>query len=47
MTFKLEMVLDALNNEIEKGYEFPEAIDRVLNAFSASQKELTEAYDNQ
>jgi hypothetical protein len=47
MTFKLKMALDALNNEIEKGYEFPEAIDRVLKAFAVSQDELTQAYDNQ
>jgi len=47
MSIKLELALDALNNEINKGYEFPEALYRVLSAFAVSQAELTEAYDNQ
>jgi hypothetical protein len=47
MTFELEMALDALNGQIDRGIEFPEAIDRVLEMYPISQDELTEAYDNQ
>lgn len=47
MTFELEMALDTLNGKIDKGIEFPEAIDLVLNIFPVSQTELTAAYDNQ
>jgi hypothetical protein len=47
MTFELEMALDILNGQIDKGTEFPEAIDRVLKIYPVSQDELTAAYDNQ
>ena len=47
MNHKLTLALDALNNEIEKGYEFPDALYRVLKAFAVSQDALTEAYDQQ
>lgn len=47
MTFELEMALDVLNGQIDKGIEFPEAIDRTLKIYPVSQDELTEAYDNQ
>jgi hypothetical protein len=47
MTFELEMALDILNGQIDKGIEFPEAIDRALKMYPVSQDELTEAYDNQ
>jgi hypothetical protein len=47
MTFQLEMALDALNGKIDKGIEFPEAIERVLQIFPVSQEELTIAYNNQ
>jgi hypothetical protein len=47
MTFELEMALDILNGQIDKGVEFPEAIDRTLERYPVSQDELTEAYDNQ
>jgi hypothetical protein len=33
--------------KIDKGIEFPEAIDIVLDIFPVSQEELTIAYDNQ
>jgi hypothetical protein len=32
MTFELEMALDILNGQIDKGVEFPEAIDRAVNS---------------
>jgi hypothetical protein len=47
MTFELEMALDILNGQIDKGVEFPEAIDRALKMYPVSQEELTAAYDNQ
>jgi hypothetical protein len=47
MTFDLEMALDILNGQIDKGVEFPEAIDITLEIYSVSQEELTAAYDNQ
>jgi hypothetical protein len=47
MTFELEMALDVLNGQIDRGIEFPEAIDRTLKIYPVSQDELTEAYDNQ
>lgn len=47
MTFELEMALDVLNGQIDRGIEFPEAIDRVLKIYPVSQDELMEAYDNQ
>lgn len=47
MSYKLSVALDALNIEIEKGLEFPEAIDLVVSAYGVSQAELTQAYDNQ
>ena len=47
MTFDLEMALDILNGQIDKGIEFPEAIERVLNFYPVSQDELIIAYDNQ
>jgi hypothetical protein len=47
MTFQLEMALDVLNGQIDRGIEFPEAIDQVLKIYPVSQDELTEAYDNQ
>ncbi len=55
MTFELEMALDILNGQIDKGIEFPEAIvgvaaprgNRALKMYPVSQDELTEAYDNQ
>jgi hypothetical protein len=47
MTFELEMALDVLNGQIDRGIEFPEAIDRVLKIYPVSQNELMEAYDNQ
>ena len=47
MTFELEMALDVLNGQIDRGVEFPEAIDLALDMYPVSQDELTEAYDNQ
>jgi hypothetical protein len=55
MTFELEMALDILNGQIDRGIEFPEAItlrrgsanDRTLEIYPVSQDELTAAYDNQ
>jgi hypothetical protein len=47
MTFELQMALDVLNGQIDKGVEFPEAIDRALDMYPVSQDELTKAYDNQ
>jgi hypothetical protein len=47
MTFELEMALDVLNGQIDRGIEFPEAISRVLKIYPVSQDELIAAYDNQ
>ena len=47
MTFELEMALDILNGQIDKGVEFPEAINQTLKMYPVSQDELTAAYDNQ
>ena len=47
MTFELDMALDILNGQIDKGVEFPEAIDRALDMYPVTQDELTAAYDNQ
>ena len=47
MNFELEMALDILNGQIDKGVEFPEAIDQALEIYPVSQDELTAAYDNQ
>ena len=55
MTFELEMALDILNGQIDKGVEFPEAIERearhqggrALKMYPVTQEELTAAYDNQ
>ena len=47
MIFELEMALDVLNGQIDRGIEFPEAIDRVLKIYPVSQDELIAAYDNQ
>jgi hypothetical protein len=47
MTFELEMALDVLNGQIDKGVEFPEAIDRALDMYPVSQEALTASYDNQ
>lgn len=47
MNFELEMALDILNGQIDRGVEFPEAIDRALDIYPVSQDELTAAYDNQ
>jgi hypothetical protein len=38
MTFELEMALDILNGQIDKGIEFPEAIDRALKMYPVSQE---------
>jgi hypothetical protein len=55
MNFDLEMALDILNGQIDRGIEFPEAIERearhqggrALKIYPVSQDELTAAYDNQ
>jgi hypothetical protein len=47
VTFELEMALDVLNGQIDRGIEFPEAIDKTLEIYPVSQDELTAAYDNQ
>lgn len=47
MSYRLQTALNVLNTEVEKGIEFPEALRRTLRAFAVSQKDLTEAYDNQ
>ena len=54
MTFELEMALDVLNGQIDRGVEFHRsrlptvgsANDRTLEIYPVSQDELTEAYDD-
>lgn len=46
-TFKIEMALDCLNNLVDEGVEFPEAISKTLQSFAVSQQALSDAYDNQ
>lgn len=45
---RLYEALQALNQAVDSGYKFSEAIDLVLERYDdISQEELTEAYENQ
>ena len=43
----LSAALDCLNTLIDQGYEFPEAIDKTLEALAADRDEVVSAYDSQ
>ena len=43
----LSAALDCLNTLIDQGYEFPEAIDKTLEALAVNRDELIAAYDSQ
>jgi len=44
---RLQTALDCLNILIEQGYEFPEAVDKTLEALAVNRDELVSAYDSQ
>ena len=44
---RLSLALDCLNNLIDQGYEFPEALYKTLEALAVSRNELVSAYDSQ
>ena len=46
-TYRLQTALDCLNTLIDQGYEFPEAVDKTLEALAVSRDELVAAYDSQ
>ena len=39
--------LNRLNTLIEQGYEFPEAVEKTLEALAVNRNELVSAYDSQ
>lgn len=43
----LDLALEDLNDSIEQGIEFPDAITLILNHYDVNQDELTKAYDEQ
>lgn len=43
----LDFSLDSLNDLIEQGIDFPDAITLILNHYDVNQYELTKAYDEQ
>jgi hypothetical protein len=44
---RLQTALDCLNTLIDQGYEFPEAVDKTLEALAVNRDELVSAYDAQ
>ena len=46
-TYRLQTALDCLNTLIDQGYEFPEAVDKTLEALAVDRYELVAAYDSQ
>ena len=46
-TYRLQTALDCLNTLIDQGYEFPEAVDKTLQALAVNRDELVSAYDSQ
>ncbi len=44
---RLSLALNCLNNLIDQGYEFPEAVDKTLEALAVNRDELVSAYDSQ
>ena len=44
---RLQTVLDRLNTLVDQGYEFPEAVDKTLEALAVNRDELVSAYDSQ
>ena len=45
-TYRLQTALDCLNTLIDQGYEFPEAVDKTLEALAVNRDELVSAYDS-
>ncbi len=45
--YRLETALSALNIEVDKGFEFPEALCRTLKAYAVKSSDLIAAYDSQ
>jgi len=45
--YRLQTALDCLNTLIGQGYEFPEAVDKTLEALAVNRDELVSAYDSQ
>jgi len=44
---RLSLALNCLNNLIDQGYEFPEALYKTLQALAVNRDELVAAYDSQ
>jgi len=44
---RLSLALDCLNNLIDQGCEFPETVDKTLEALAVNRDELVAAYDLQ
>jgi len=40
---RLQTVLDLLNTLVDQGYEFPEAVDKTLEALAVNRDELVSA----
>ena len=45
--YRLQTALTCLNTLIDQGYEFPEAVDKTLEALAVNRDELVSAYDSQ
>ena len=43
----LSAALNCLNTLIDQGYEFPEAVDKTLEALAVNRDELVAAYNSQ
>jgi len=44
---RLSLALDCLNNLIDQGCEFPETVDKTLEALAVNRDELVAEYDSQ
>jgi len=45
--YRLQTALDCLNTLIDRGHEFPEAVDKTLQVLAVDRDELVAAYDSQ
>ena len=45
--YRLQTALTCLNTLIDQGCEFPEAVDKTLEALAVNRDELVSAYDSQ
>ena len=45
--YRLQTALTCLNTLIDQGYEFPEAVDKTLEALAVNRDELVSTYDSQ